>query len=187
MGGGGLAPTLGVQMLILPESVREIPAMAKLARDLGADYLSIKPFNQGHKVKKDKAVDAGLLQEMYLAAKEEEDGNFKVMMRSNLMEQHTFAHPNYDRCGMLEFFCIINADGAVIPCTVFPGIEEFVYGNLNQNTFGEIWQSERCRSVKRRINEEVFERYCTSEDCKMRMQNEYLYQLTHPHAHVNFI
>ncbi len=182
-----LQTTLGIQMVLLPQNIGEVPEMARLGMELGIDYVSIKPFNQGHKIIEGSEIEGRVIEEIYEKAKEYETDKFKVMMRKNLIDQHKMEHPAYDQCGMLEFFCIINADGSVIPCTVFPGLDEFVYGNINERKFSDIWESDRCKAIKDNINKNVFEQYCLSEDCKMRKQNEYLYQLKNPHAHVNFI
>ena len=183
----GYKTTLGIQMLMLPSNIAEIPLMAKLGKEIGVDYVSIKPFNQGHKVVKENEVDKKAILELYKEALSYETYEFHVFIRKNLMKQHELQKPKYDKCRMLDFFCMISADGSVIPCTVFPGDEDYVYGNINENSFNEIWSSKKCKEVKHRINYEVFEQYCRSEDCKMRMQNEFLYKLMNPHPHVNFV
>ena len=53
----------------------------------------------------------------------------------------------YPKCYGLPFFALIDARGNVLPCNLFYGNEEFIYGNLYKENFSEIWKGEKRKEV----------------------------------------
>ncbi len=89
-----------------------------------------------------------------------ENENFKIYFRLHAMEMLKCKRA-YKQCLALPFMVYIDAKGNVWPCIVFMGKKELSYGNLNEETFVQIW----------RLDE----------------MNKYLDVLKHPGEHVNFI
>ena len=58
--------------------------------------------------------------------------------------------------------------------------------NFYEQTFEEIWHSERKRQVISVFENTDINRICR-EACRLDEINKYLYQLKHPGEHVNFI
>ncbi len=83
----GLHTTLGVQCLLLPENMEHLPAMAQQLRDIGVDYLTIKPYSQhlhsGHTYHID--YEALLNMERELEAFATDD--FSIYFRANAMKK----------------------------------------------------------------------------------------------------
>ena len=80
----------------------------------------------------------------------------------------------------------MDASGEVFPCIVFMGCNEFVYGNINDNSFDQIWESDQAEKIRMQFNSDFIKKYCR-KTCRLDEINKYLYELKHPSAHVNFI
>jgi GTP 3',8-cyclase len=59
---------------------------------------------------------------------------------------HATWKPGY--CQGIKFVTIVSSDGEVYPCYRLWGKKEFSYGSLYEQTFGEIWKSEKRRSIQ---------------------------------------
>lgn len=92
----------------------------------------------------------------------------------------------YDNCYGLPFMAHIDAKGNIWPCINFIGKADFLYGNLYDQTFEEIWEGERKKRVMS-IFEDIDINQVCREACRLDEINRYLYQLRHPNGHVNFI
>lgn len=55
-------------------------------------------------------------------------------------------------CQGINFYTIISSDGEVYPCWRMWGKKEYSYGSLYENTFEQIWYSEKQKTIKRYIN-----------------------------------
>ena len=83
--------------------------------------------------------DYNLLEE---PLKEFETENFKILFRK-ATAQRIHEGATYKKCHGLPFFALIDAKGNIIPCNLFYGKDDFTYGNLYENSFSEIWKSEK--------------------------------------------
>ena len=80
----------------------------------------------------------------------------------------------------------LDAAGNVWGCSVYIGDERFLYGNIYQHSFQEIWEgSKRLNSL--RWAEENFDASQCRINCRMDNINHFLWGLKRPPAHVNFI
>lgn len=179
--------TLGVQMLLIPENRKEIILMAEKMQKLDVDYLSLKPYGQNPILTEREKMDYTEVDGMYGQLKRLETERFKVQVRKNLIEQLEVKKPAFHECHMLDFSAVIDAKGNVVPCTALNDYEECFYGNLYQESFQKIWNSERRNCIKKRIATKLFEKICCSDICKFKVHNNYLNELLNPHPHVNFI
>jgi MoaA/NifB/PqqE/SkfB family radical SAM enzyme len=180
--------TLGVQILLLPENRGEIETLARLVRDLGLDYLIVKPYSHhpsSHTLRYKKIDYSGdlALAETLEALNTPE---FQVVFRVHAMRKWNEAEHPYTRCLALPFWSYIDAGGNVWGCSVFLGDDRFLYGNIHENTFQEIWEGERRRTSLAWVEQELDACQCRV-NCRMDEINRYLWDLRHPPAHVNFI
>ncbi len=78
---------------------------------------------------------------------------------------------DYDCCGCIDIRAnaFINYDGNVYLCQPLIGQEEFSIGNLNQNSFKEIWNSERHKDVILKLNNRFINGHCV--DCRSISHN----------------
>ena len=181
----GLHTTLGVQCLLLPSNMEQLPDMARQLQEIGVDYLTVKPFSQhlhsGNKV----TVDYERMLELESELKVYETDEFSVYFRANAMKK-VHHEKAYKRCLGLPFMTHIDAKGNVWPCVAHIGTEEFRYGNVNEQTFREIWEGKHRQEVNERLWSMDINKICR-EACRLDAINQYLDELKHPGEHVNFI
>lgn len=179
-----LNTTLGAQLLLLPENKDEVVTLAKIVKDMGFDYFTVKPFSQHPSSKARIQVDYSEAESIGEELKEYESENFKIYFRSKSIENLGMEKP-YDVCHGIYFMAHITASGDVCPCVVFME-DDFYYGNINEQNFDEIWESERAVKIRERFDKEFIHKHCR-KNCRLDEMNKYLYALKHPGAHVNFI
>lgn len=179
---------LGMQLLLLPENQHEAVKLAGLAREIGMDYLVIKPYSQ-HPLSKTQQYSEVKYNEYLHLAQELEQFNtdaFTVVFRIMTMQKWDDAHREYEHCLALPFWSYIDAGGNVWGCSMYLGDERLRYGNIYQDSFGEIWRGPaRAKSLKW-VQEELDVCECRV-NCRMDKINRYLWELKSPPAHVNFI
>ncbi|MBQ9360519.1 MAG: radical SAM protein [Lachnospiraceae bacterium] len=181
----GLRTTLGVQCLLLDGNMAQLPEMARNLKAIGVDYLTVKPFSQhlhsGNRIN----MDYERLLDLEKELKGYETADFSIYFRANAMKKmhHEKA---YKECLGLPFMTHIDAKGNVWPCVAHIGVDEFKYGNINENTFREIWEGERRKEVIERLYSMDINKTCR-EACRLDEINKYLDELKHPGEHVNFI
>lgn len=184
----GLETTIGMQMILLPENAGEAVKLAALAKEIGADYLVVKSYSQHlmSNTTRYSSVDYASFDELAEELAKFNDDSFRVVFRTRAMEKLARSERGYGRCMALPFWAYIDAGGGVWGCSAFLGDERFLYGNINDNTFEEIWKGEQRKRVMKYVAEELDVTACR-RNCRMDEINRYLWELTHPADHVNFI
>ncbi len=181
----GLETTLGVQCLLMPDNVAQLPGMAGMLREIGVDYLTIKPYSQHLHSKNQFEIDYEEMLDLERQLKEYATDDFAIYFRASAMKK--MHHEKcYSQCYGLPFMTHIDAKGNVWPCVAHIGTDEFCYGNIYEQTFQEIWEGTRRLEVMGRLNELDINRVCR-EACRLDEINKYLDELKHPGKHVNFI
>ena len=185
---GGLACTIGIQLLLLPENAHEVAALAALAREIGLDYLVVKPYSHFDRSRTTRYRDIryedfrGLAAEVKAFATE----SFDVVFREETMRLWDAAERTYDRCLALPFYSYIDAGGTVWGCKEYLGDERFAFGNINEQSFREIWDGPRRAAVTRFVAGELDVRGCRT-NCRLDKMNRWLWDISHPADHANFI
>lgn len=181
----GLSTTLGVQCLLIQENKNEIIDMAKELKKIGVDYFTIKPYSQHTQSENHLEVDYQELLGLENEIRGCETEQFKIYYRSNAMKKMK-QRKTYDNCYGLPFMTHIDAKGNVWPCINFVGQAKFLYGNMYEQTFEEIWNGEQRKTVNELFETVDINTICR-EACRLDEINKYLYQLKNPGGHVNFI
>ena len=180
-----LKTTLGVQCLLLPGNKHQLVDMAKELKDVGVDYFTIKPYSQHLHSNNTFSVDYEELLDLEKEVRKCETDDYSVYFRANAMKK--MHHDKcYDKCYGMPFMTHIDAQGNVWPCVAHIGNEEFLYGNINEQTFEEIWEGRRRQEVVDKINSLDINKVCR-ESCRLDEINKYLYELKNPGDHVNFL
>ncbi len=180
--------TLGVQFLLLPENCHEVVSLAKMARDIGLDYLVVKPYSQH--IQSKTTIYSSVKYSDYEYLKDELEkfntNGFNVIFRIHTMEKWDNKGRNYKRCFALPFWSYIDAGGNVWGCSVYLGDKRFLYGNIYEQSFKDIWEGEKRLQSLRWAEEELDISQCRI-NCRMDEINRYLWDLRSFPAHVNFI
>lgn len=180
-----LKTTLGAQLLLLPENKDEVLKLAGMVRDIGFDYFTVKPFSQHPSSKAKLNVDYSESAEIGRKLKEFETEDFKIYFRSKSIENLGMEKP-YRECAGLHFMAYMDSRGEVFPCIVYMGNPDYIYGNINDKDFDEIWTSERAVKLREVFAGSFMKENCR-KNCRLDEINKYLDAVKYPGGHVNFI
>ncbi len=181
----GLKTTLGVQCLLLPDNAGQLPYMAETLREIGVDYLTIKPYSQHLHSKNQFEIDYEEMLDLEKQLKTYATDNFAIYFRASAMKK--MHHEKcYKQCYGLPFMTHIDAKGNVWPCVAHIGNAQLCYGNINEQPFAQIWEGRKRQEVTERLNQMDINKMCR-EACRLDEINKYLDELKHPGRHVNFI
>lgn len=179
---------LGMQLLLLPENYHEVVDLAKMAKDIGMDYFVVKPYSQHpqsmtEQYSKIKYSDYEHLGKDLLKFNTED---FNVVFRLSTMQTWDKAYKPYAKCKALPFWSYIDSLGNVWGCSMYLNDERFLYGNIFEETFKEIWEGEKRRKSMQWVENELDLSQCRV-NCRMDKVNTYLWDLENPSDHVNFV
>lgn len=138
--------TVGVG--VLADNNIDIVKAARLADRLGANYIQFRPYYEGWFGNKTK-LNVKQYREQFNAAKEIEHECFSVLestAKFDKMERDDTSR-QYDFCWGQQFCGVVTAMGDVTLCCLTRGKDEFTLGNLYENTFTQIWNSEKRKIV----------------------------------------
>ncbi|MDD4910535.1 MAG: radical SAM protein [Candidatus Omnitrophica bacterium] len=179
--------TLGVQFLLLNENYDEVTTLAGILKEIGADYLTIKPYSQHpssiNRLKTD--LDYGKLLFLENELKKYVDDDFRVIFRKRTMLKID-QEKTYRKCYGLPFWAYLSSKGDLYACSAFLGDERFRYGNIYKEGFEDIWKGEKRKKVKEMMDKKWRIEDCR-EVCRLDEINRYLWDLKNPPEHVNFI
>lgn len=180
--------TLGFQMVLLPENQDTALALAQRVKDIGADYLVIKPYSHHPQSINDKYAairyaDHEKLAHELAACNSE---HFTVIFRQASMHVWDAQYKPYNNCLAFPFWSYIDAGGSVWGCSVFLCDAHFDYGNILEKSFMDIWNGKQRQESLQWCTSNLDPHRCRV-NCRMDAINRYLWELTHPGGHVNFI
>lgn len=181
----GSSITIGVQCVLLNENKHTIEKLAMKAKEVGVDYLAIKPFLK-HPDTEWTCELEGKEEVLRTLAKLHSlnDDNFSFHLREANFNE--FPKRNYKKCLSGQFMIEIDARGDIYSCGPYIGREDHKYGNILTQSFQDIWQSEACQSKILKIQENLDVSKCMP-NCRPNSVNEVLWSLKNPPKHVNFI
>jgi GTP 3',8-cyclase len=188
----GFSCVLGAQILLLPENYGEVEALARLCRDeIGLDYLVVKPYSQHSfsQTRRYQYIDYKQFYGLGELLTKLNTAKFNVVFRENTMKKHNRGDADrYRHCLSTPFFwAYVMATGSVYGCSAYLLDQRFEYGNLNDASFNDIWESERRRQNFLDMRKSVDIHECRI-NCRMDEVNRYLDKLVRKDVpHVNFI
>ena len=184
--------TIGAQAILLPDNVDEMTTLATLCRDeIGLDYLVVKPYSQH--LSSETQRYSGIDYSSYLDLSNNLDllstSDFSVVYRGYTMKKYTEdPSKRYSKCYSTPFLWgYIMANGDVYGCSAFLLDKRFEYGNINNQSFQEIWQGKRREENFYFVRNDLDTNDCRV-NCRMDEANRYLDVLKNRKiAHMNFI
>lgn len=183
----GLNTTIGAQLLLIPQNAKEIFILANLLKNIGLDYLTVKPYSQ-HPFSINR-IDPAFKYDDYVHMNNQlnklEDKNFKIIFRYQTMARLDIIK-DYKHCLGLPFWAYIDSGGNVYACSAFLGGNEFRYGNIYKSDFKTIMNSSRRKAIIKRVSSSLNVAKCR-QVCRLDKINSYLWELKNPKTHVNFI
>lgn len=180
--------SLGMQILLLPENEHEVFRLAETARSIGMDYLVVKPYSQHLRSTNRRYENMKYSEYLHLGDElaKWNTKDFHVIFRARTMMKWDEAERPYKTCLALPFWSYIDAGGGVWGCSAYLGDERFLYGNIYENRFEEIWNGEKRLESVRMVESNLSIDQCRI-NCRMDEINRYLWELKNPPEHVNFI
>lgn len=180
-------------IMVFPYNAEYVYDTVKMLKDIGLDYVMIRSaqislYNPEHNWDRE-------LHKKYKKIFEKtellEDSEFKVSMRWDqfgyVERGHKKLYQPFEKCYGLEFETMIDADACVYPCFIFWRNKDYCIGNLHNNTFEEIWKSDRRKDILKKIYNEWNLKECALTNCKQVHINEDLWELKNPPMHKNFL
>jgi len=181
----------GFQALLLPENASCMEDLIKIGKQIGLDYVVVKPYSQ-HKFSETHKYE-NINYGEYLHLGEElskyNDENFSVIFRANTINSWIEQNNNrYCKClSTPSMWGYIMADGSVYSCSAYLLDERFKLGNINQDTFKNIWCSNKKLEHASFIKNELDINECRV-NCRMNQVNTYLDKIVNKKQdHINFI
>ncbi len=139
----GLAVTIGMQMVLMPEYADQVLPLAALGKDLRPDYLVIKHCSDNEDG--DLGVDYTGYAELHDTLREAEsysDEEYQVVVKWSKMADGD--KRDYQRCYGPPYMIQISGSGLVAPCGMLfnERYKKFHIGNITESRFRDIWSSD---------------------------------------------
>ena len=172
----GLSVDIGAQYVLVPENIDYLLKGIAAMKEACVDYFVIKPFvqhglAQAYKINREFTLDP--INPVLDEAEKLSDGDFKVIVRRDSFKKH--GQRCYPHCLGTSFMPALNSKGDIAPCVAYWDREEFVFGNIYNNSFQEIWHSGKRKKVKQLLEKKLDLKGCPS-DCRPNAINEFLWK-----------
>lgn len=165
---------IGVQMLILNKNIREINKLIKILKNIGVDYLVLKPLSRHPNMKSDiKTVSKSKFKDLYNAYRNIPWIEVRLQTYEDIELNRC-----YNTCYGLDFLAWIDSSGDMYICSSFLGNKDYIYGNIYEKSFKEIWDN------RKKFNIDVNK---CRKGCRAEKINKYLWNIKNPPLHKNFI
>ena len=152
-----LSVTLGIQMVLMPKDADQVLPFARLAVELGVDYGVIKHCSDDEYGSLGINYDGyAALHDLLAAAEAHSTPQTKVIVKWNKIKDE--GKREYQRCYGPPFLIQISGSGLVAPCGMLfnDRYAKFHIGNITEQRWMDIWQSERYWEVMRYLGSDDF-------------------------------
>ncbi|OGL51663.1 MAG: hypothetical protein A3C43_09455 [Candidatus Schekmanbacteria bacterium RIFCSPHIGHO2_02_FULL_38_11] len=137
--------TIGTGYLVHPQNTQEIFAMVAKMKEIGANYVQIRPVCNLNQEEKELVIRESRSQiEHSLKMIDDDFHVFPILHRFN---EIISMDRGYDICYGHALVGIIGADCNVYLCCQLKGDKRYILGNLKESSFKEIWNSQKRKDV----------------------------------------
>ena len=191
--------TIGMQMVLMPEFEDQILPLSKLGKELGVDYLVIKHCSDDEEgslgvdySKYNKMVDILTEAETFTSETYQVSAKWSKIFSDGKRK--------YSRCYGPPFILQMSGSGLVAPCGMLfnDKYKKYHIGNVAEQSFKTLWQSDRYWEVMDMIASQKFDaKTMCGTLCLQHKVNECLNDIrtggaglvhgTKPPMHINFI
>jgi len=164
---------IGVSYLTSELTIKGMTVATNIVKNIGVDYIQFKPFRE----------NTTLIDKELIKCKKLETPTFKVLCSTpkyDLLKAHKGHRPNF--CYAQQFSTQIDPNGNVTICCDHKGNPSMVIGNLNKQTFKQIWESTKRNKIINSINFNL-----CPKDCRGNQINTLLYEILTPKEHAVFL
>lgn len=179
-----LKTIIGAQFLMIPQNKGEAVKLAKILKEIGVDNLQIKPYSHHPSSLNNLIVNPVKYNKLEEELKVFNSDDFQIKFRRATIERIGEGN-NYPKCYGAPFITLIDAKGNIIPCNLFYDNPEFIYGNLYENKFEEIWKGDRRKKVLQKLEGKGVGN-CRN-GCRLDVINRYLHRVKNPEQQDNFV
>jgi len=185
----GYTCTLGLQMVLIPQVIKQVVPEARWAITNAVDYFVIKQFSDpGCKEMSQFSLNWYDNPEVETILREAEalsNENTKIIAKHGMI--HSKGVRLYDHCVDCPLIFQISGSSKCYPCGFLFNDEKYCYGDLKKQSLKEILDSEHYWEIIRRMRYE----FNTQKDCKgccrHDFTNSFINEYLNPPAHINFI
>jgi len=180
---------VGLNFVAEPRNYREMVEFAEMGRRLGVGYVCIRcvfdPSNPLPVETRDE------MRDLARHAKRLETASFRVFL-GNFTDRYLDADPRSlppQKCLGPNLVGIVGGDGEVYACCFLRGNRQFSFGSIHEQSFDEIWKSERRQQVMQAVYEGRCGRVCAGGMTANRynLYNDILnYLASESKPHANF-
>lgn len=183
-------PVIGVQYVVNHHNCDDLPFAAKFYRELGVNYLTIKPAYKNilNPMHEENKLTSDYLLPLLRAAKTYETSSYRVFIKeSQFYETLDFVNNDaryYKKCLATALSPYLDEDGSVEMCGNLKG-RGFTMGNIYDNSFSEIWASGQRRGCIDKID-----LHKCPAGCRLDPLNKVLWDAINPDdssTHKNFL
>ncbi len=178
--------TVGAQCVLLPENRKSIEVLARLMKESGADYFSVKHFypHRENAYQPDMSfLTENVILDLRQLADELSDAQFTMVVRG--IDSLDRTRP-YKECHGLPFIIYIREDGTVYACFSHQDDTRTAIGSILGDELPAIWLKQTKDAALQYINQNIDKDAC-QVNCRHHQINLWLHQLKNPPMHVNFI
>ena len=171
---------IGVGYLVHPDNVSEIYAFVENMKKIGVDYVQIRPVCNLQPDQ--RRIINTQSREQIEASVKLTDPDFNIFPMLTRFDEILWSERSYDVCYGHALVGIIAADSGVYLCCQLKGNPHALLGDLNENTFKEIWSSHQRKGVVENLDPNK------CPPCRYNKYNEMLeYMAENDHVHAEFL
>lgn len=182
---------LGLNFVAEPRNHDQILSFAQMGKSLAVAYVNIRcVFDRENPLTEEVRA---VMRQQAAAAKAIEDDRFKVML-GDFTESYLTADADqpfpYKKCLGPNMVGVVGADSEVYACCFLRGNMDFSFGNLEEQTFDQIWRGKRRQQVMQNVYDGKCGRVCMGGMTANRynIYNQILnYLMLEEKQHVNFV